>query len=87
MNTVAIKKTAADLKKGDKILGNTNWYVVKSLKPSPISGVRCPILEVEDRFGVKKTIDTGSNERMQDHIYEVEEAVIRKEKKKTPKKG
>ncbi len=71
---MSIQKTAGQLKVGDKILGNTNHFRIRKLTPSPLTGLHCPVIELEDSNGMVKTIDTGSSAKLQDHLYEVEEA-------------
>jgi hypothetical protein len=92
-----VKKKAADLRVGDKILGQTNYYNVTSVKNSSLTGCMYPVIEVTDSRGIKKMIETGGNEKFQDHVYEVdlpdpevvpvvEEPVTKVAKKKTAKK-
>jgi hypothetical protein len=85
-----VKKKAHELAVGDKILGNTNFYVINELKPSSLTGVTYPVIEVTDAYGNKKTIETGANEKFQDHIYEVDtqlqlSEIITEQPKKTKK--
>jgi len=69
---MVVKKKASQLRVNDKILGNTNYYIITSVKNSTFTGSTYPVIEVVDAFGNKKTIETGSSEKLQDHIYEVE---------------
>jgi hypothetical protein len=73
---MTVKKKADELQVGDKIVGQTNFYVVDSIKPSGLTGVRYPVIDVTDSHGLKKTIETGANEKFQDHIYEVELPIV-----------
>jgi hypothetical protein len=69
---MSVRKKANQLRIGDKILGNTNYYKVMSVRNSAMTGSTYPVIEVEDMFGNKQTIETGANEKFQDHLYEVE---------------
>ena len=72
---MSVKKRARELRVGDKILSNTNWYKVTAVRNSTLTGSTYPVIDVVDAFGNTKSIETGANERFQDHIYEVEPAV------------
>jgi len=71
---MSVKKRARELRVGDKILGTTNWYKVLAVRNSTLTGSTYPVIDIEDAFGNKKTIETGGNEKLQDHIYEVDPA-------------
>ena len=80
-----VKKKANQLVPGDKILGQTNFYFIDSVKPSALTGSTYPVIEITDSHGIKKVIETGANERFQDHVYEVE-LPVKLEEKVEPKK-
>jgi hypothetical protein len=67
-----VKKRPNELLVGDRILGNTNWYDIKSVQKSLLTGVMYPVIEVVDAHGNPQTIETGKTQLLQDHIYEVE---------------
>jgi len=67
-----VKKKANQLRVGDKILGETNWWRIVAIRNSTYTGNTYPIIDVLDSFNKKRTIETGANEKFQDHIYEVE---------------
>jgi hypothetical protein len=70
-----VRKKARELQVGDKILGGgTNFFKVLAKANSALTGSTYPVITVEDSFGNRKNIETGANERLQDHIYEVEPA-------------
>jgi hypothetical protein len=46
--------------------------MVESVKNSSLTGSSYPVIVVRDSNGVVKTIETGANEKFQDHIYDVE---------------
>jgi hypothetical protein len=69
---MTLKKKASQLKKGDKILGQTNFWYVEDVHRSHLTGNSYPVIDVVDAFGKRKSIETGQNEKFQDHIYEVE---------------
>lgn len=72
------RKTAAQLKVGDKILGTNNFLLVNKIRPG-IAGIFYPILEMTDAYGKKYVRDTGQTARIQDSTFVVE--------KKTPLKA
>ena len=69
---MTVKKKANELRVGDKILGETNFYIVNSVKNSALTGSIYPVIEIVDSHGLTKIVETGANEKFQDHIYEVE---------------
>jgi hypothetical protein len=69
---MSVQKKARDLRVGDKILGGTVNYLVESVKNSALTGSSYPVIVVLDTNGVRRTIETGANEKFQDHIYDVE---------------
>lgn len=68
------QKTAAQLRVGDKILGNNNYLIIDKIRPG-IAGVFYPILDMTDAYGRKSSVDTGSTARKQDSVYIVEKQV------------
>ena len=70
---MSVRKSARDLRAGDKILGGSNYWVIQSVKNSALTGSSYPCITVIDSNGVQKVIETGANEKLQDHIYEVEQ--------------
>ena len=73
---MTVKKKANQLRVGDKIVGNTNYWLIKAIRPSSLTGSMYPILDVVDAFGKEMSIETGANEKLQDHIYEVDLAPV-----------
>jgi outer membrane biosynthesis protein TonB len=73
---MTVKKKANELRVGDKILGETNFYIVNSVKNSALTGSIYPVIEIVDSHGLTKIVETGANEKFQDHIYEVELPVV-----------
>lgn len=68
-----VTKRARELKVGDKIMGNTNWFLIQSLEKG-IAGVFHPRITGVDAFGKPMSIDTGATGILQDTTYEVEES-------------
>jgi hypothetical protein len=66
------QKTAGELQVGDRIVGNTNYYTVIAIRPSILTGRHRPVIDVKDADGKLMTIDTGANEKLQDHLFEVD---------------
>ena len=69
---MSVRKSARDLRVGDKILGGQNYWIIESIENSKLAGRSYPAISVVDAYGVRKVIETGANEKLQDHIYEVE---------------
>jgi len=67
-----VMKKPHQLCEGDKILGNNNWYKITKLTYNGIAGSLFPVIVIEDSHKNVKTIDTGGNPRLQDHLYECE---------------
>ena len=70
-----VRKKARELQVGDKILGlGSNFFKVLTKANSTMTGSTYPVITIEDSYGGRKVIETGANEKLQDHIYDVEVA-------------
>jgi len=96
-----VQMKARDLKVGYIILGANNNWKITAVRPSTLTGVSYPVIDVVDSFDKIMSIETGYNEKLQDHVYNVEipdppavvkpktvkKAVVKKPvKKQSPKK-
>jgi len=96
-----VQMKARDLKVGYIILGANNNWKITAVRPSTLTGVSYPVIDVVDSFDQIMSIETGYNEKLQDHVYNVEipdppvvvklktvkKAVVKKPvKKQSPKK-
>jgi len=79
-----VKKKANELRVGDKILGQTNFYVVMDVRASKFTGNTYPVIDIVDSKGQKMTVETGASEKFQDHIYEVDSPPVPVEPVSTP---
>jgi len=67
-----VQKKAKDLRVGDRIIGLTKSWLVKDIQISHLTGVIFPLLTLVDDNGDEMKIESGSTDRLQDHIYDVE---------------
>ena len=96
-----VQMKARDLKVGYIILGANNNWKITAVRPSTLTGVSYPVIDVVDSFDKIMSIETGYNEKLQDLVYNVEipdppavvkpktvkKAVVKKPvKKQSPKK-